>query len=108
MPEIFYDMELEDFLLMQRGFFNKRKDDSLQFAKVGFYIAAIHQNGLAGKTLNSKTFFAEWFGEASKPMSKEDLKERSARIMKMVKHTNKILEEKEKIKKSAKRIKNSN
>lgn len=105
MPEVFYDMDLEDFFLMQKGFFNKRKDDSLQFAKVGFYIAAIHQNGLAGKPLSSKTFYQEWFGEYDKPVSKDQLDrkvERSKEIMNRVKYTNKILEEKEKIRKQIK------
>lgn len=111
MPEVFYDMELDDFFLMQKGFFNKRKDDSLNFAKVGFYIAAIHQNGLAGKSLSSKTFYQDWFGEVAKPVSKEGLKERSKEMMERVKYTMKIIEEKEKIKsskKNAQRIKNSN
>ena len=118
MPEVFYDMELDDFFLMQKGFFNKRKDDSLQFAKVGFYIAAIHQNGLAGKSLSGKTFYQEWFGDvegSSKPKTKEELSERSKKMMERVKYTTKLLDEKEKLKsdkntklKNAKRAKNSN
>ena len=105
MPEVFYDMELDDFFLMQKGFFNKRKDDSLNFAKIGFYIAAIHQNGLAGKSLSSKLFYKEWFGEIgeeSKPKTKEELKDRSKNIMDRVRATDKILQEKEKIKKQIK------
>lgn len=111
MPEVFYDMELDDFFLMQKGFFNKRKDDSLQFAKVGFYIAAIHQNGLAGKPLSSKTFYQEWFGVESKPKTTEDKSERSKKMMERVKYTTQLLDEKEKIHKqikNAKRAKNSN
>lgn len=110
MPEVFYDMELEDFFFMQKGFFAKRKNDDLSFAKVAFYIAAIHQN-IAGKTLSGKTFISEWFGEKPKPLNKEDLTDRSKKMMERVRLTNKIIEEKEKIKKqikNAERIKNSN
>lgn len=108
MPEVFYDMELEDFFLMQKGFFNKRKNDDLSFAKVAFYIAAIHQN-IAGKTLSGKTFISEWFGEKKKVVNKEDSKNRSKEIMERVKLTNKLIEEKEKFKRiNAERIKNSN
>lgn len=110
MPEVFYDMELEDFFLMQKGFFNKRKNDDLSFAKVAFYIAAIHQN-VAGKTLSGKQFISEWFGEKPKPVSKEQLKSKSKDMMERVRLTNKLIEEKEKIKKlikNAERVKNSN
>lgn len=106
MPEVFYDMELDDFFLMQKGFFNKRKADSMDLAKIGFYIAAIHQNGLAGKPLNSKTFYKEWFGEFdSNPKTKEELRERSKKMMERVRLQNKILEEKEKVKKQIKNAK---
>ena len=104
MPEVFYDMELEDFFLMQKGFFNKRKSESMDFAKVAFYIAAIHQN-IAGKTLTGRAFISEWFGEKPKPMNKDELKDRSKEMMERVRFTNKILEEKEKVRKQ---IKNAN
>ena len=104
MPEVFYDMELEDFFLMQKGFFNRRKSDDMSFAKVAFYIAAIHQN-IAGKPLHGKQFIMEWFGEKEKQMSQEDLKKRSEEIMKRVELTNKILAEKEK---NGRAAKNSN
>lgn len=101
MPEVFYDMELEDFFLMQKGFFNKRKSDDMSFAKVAFYIAAIHQN-IAGKPLAGKQFIADWFGEKPKQVSKEELKDRSKNMMERVRLTNKLLEEKEKIRKQIK------
>jgi hypothetical protein len=101
MPEVFYDMELEDFFLMQKGFFNKRKSESMDFAKVAFYIAAIHQN-IAGKPLHGSRFIAEWFGEKERVMTQEQLDERSKAIMARVELTNKIEEERRKIKKQAK------
>lgn len=111
MPEIFYDMDLDDFHLMQKGFFNKRKADDINFGKVAFYIAAIHQNGLAGKPIQMGKFISDWLGEKSQAMNKEDLKERSERIMKRVREMQKIEDEKIKlglIKKRGKRTKNSN
>jgi len=105
MPEVFYDMELEDFFLMQKGFFNKRKVDDLSFAKVAFYIAAIHQN-IAGKPIYGKKFIAEWFGEKEKQMSKEDLAKRSEVIMKKLELMQKIDDEKKKI--NGRRTENSN
>jgi len=101
MPEVFYDMELEDFFLMQKGFFNKRKSESMDFAKVAFYIAAIHQN-IAGKPLHGSRFIAEWFGEKERTLTQEQLDERSKAIMARVELTNKIEEERRKIKKQAK------
>jgi len=101
MPEVFYDMEMEDFFLMQKGFFNKRKNDDMSFAKVAFYIAAIHQN-IAGKPLVGKTFIAEWFGEKTKPIDKEELRNRSREVMRRVMLKNKLLEEKEKVRKQIK------
>ena len=98
MPEVFYDMELEDFFLMQKGFFNKRKNDDMSFAKVAFYIAAIHQN-IAGKPLHGSRFIAEWFGEKEKQMTPEELAERSKKIMAKLDVMQKIEDEKRKLKK---------
>jgi hypothetical protein len=95
MPEVFYDMELEDFFLMQKGFFNRRKNDDMSFAKVAFYIAAIHQN-IAGKPLFGKRFIAEWFGEKEKQMTQEQLNERSKQIMERLEMMQKIDDEKQK------------
>jgi len=103
MPEVFYDMELEDFFLMQKGFFNRRKNDDMSFAKVAFYIAAIHQN-LAGKPLHGKQFVSQWFGEKEKQMTQEELNKQSIEIMKRVEITNKILEEREKKNKQLKNL----
>lgn len=91
-------MDLDDFSLMQKGYFDKRKDDSLNFGRVAFYIAAIHQNGLAGKPIDMKKFISDWAGEKHRQVSKEDLKERSKNIMERVRIKNKILEEKKKVK----------
>ena len=103
MPEVFYDMELEDFFLMQKGFFNRRKNDDMSFAKVAFYIAAIHQN-LAGKPLHGKQFVSQWFGEKEKQMTQEELNKQSIEIMKRVEITNKILEERERKNKQLKNL----
>ncbi len=100
MPEVFYDMELEDFFLMQKGFFNKRKSESMDFAKVAFHIAAIYQ-GLAGKPLYGNRFMAEWFGEKEKQMTQEELDKRSIAIMKQLELREKIEEEKRKLKREA-------
>lgn len=102
MPEIFYDMELEDFFLMQKGFFNKRKADSLQFANVAFCVDAIG-TGLAGKRADYKRFVRAWFGEVEKPQTKEQLAERSKIIMDKLAVMQRIQDEKD-----ARAIKNSN
>lgn len=98
MPEVFYDMELDDFSLMQKGFFNKRKSDQIQFANIAFCVDAIG-TGLAGKKANYSQFIKAWFGEVEKPMSKEQLKEKSDKIMKQLAEMQKIQDEKDKIKK---------
>lgn len=98
MPEVFYDMELEDFFLMQKGFFNRRKNDDMSFAKVAFYIAAIHQN-IAGKPLHGNRFIAEWFGEKEKQMTQEELDKRSLAVMAQLELAEKIRAEKKKLKK---------
>lgn len=104
MPEVFYDMDLEDFFLMQKGFFDRRKNDDMSFAKVAFYIAAIHQN-IAGKALIGKQFIAEWFGEKPNKLSKDELKNRSKEMMERVRLANKLIEEREKIQKQLKNAK---
>ena len=40
-PETWYDMEFDDFQLMVKGFFAKRKRDELNFANIGFIIDAL-------------------------------------------------------------------
>lgn len=101
MPEVFYDMDLDDFFLMQKGFFNKRKDDHLQIAKAAFYPYAIGRN-IAGENANMLTFVNQWFGEKPKPIDKEARKTRSQEMMKRVKYTTQLIEEKEKVKKQMK------
>lgn len=94
-------MELEDFLLMQKGFFNKRKADQIQFANIAFCVDAIG-TGLAGKKANYSQFIKAWFGEVEKPVSKEQLKEKSERIMKQLANMQRLQDEKDKIKKQIK------
>lgn len=100
-------MRIKDFNLTCKGFFNKRKADDIRFGKVAFYIAAIHQN-LSGKPIYMSRFLSEWVGEKPKALTKDEIKDRSSRMMERVRIKNKILEEKEKVKKLAKRTKNSN
>lgn len=95
MPEVWYDMETDDFSLMSKGFFAKRKSDEMNFANVGFIIDAL-ATGLSGKKPDYKKFIKGWFGESEKSMSKEQLKERSDSIRDRLKLMNKVLEEKEK------------
>ena len=97
-------MELDDFSIMIKGYFDKRKRDELNFARVGFIIDGF-ASGLAGQKINSKKWFNDWFGEKGEPIDKVDRKRKSEEIMKKVKLTNKVLEEK---KKNAKRVKNNN
>ena len=97
-------MEFDDFGIMIKGYFDKRKRDELNFARVGFIIDGF-ASGLAGQKINVKKWFADWFGEKAPPLDKEEKKKRSEEMMKRVKLTNKILEEK---KKNAKRVKNNN
>jgi len=96
-------MELDDFSIMIKGYFDKRKRDELNFARIGFIIDGF-ASGLAGQKVNVKKWFADWFGE-KEVVDKVDRKKKSEDIMKKVKLTNKILEEK---KKNAKRVKNNN
>lgn len=88
-------MDMDDFGIMLKGFFDKRKRDELSFARVAFYIAAIHQN-IAGKAIYMSKFLGEWFGEKETKLSKDELKERSKEMMKRVRLKAQILEEKTK------------
>ncbi len=97
-------MELDDYGIMIKGYFDKRKRDELNFARVGFIIDGF-ASGLAGQKINVRKWFNDWFGEKEPVMDKEDKKKKSEEIMKRVKLTNKILAEKES---HAKRIKNNN
>ena len=97
---------MDDFSLMSKGFWAKRKRDEMNFANVAFIIDAF-ATGLSGKRANYKTFIKGWFGDG-KVMTQEELNKRSAEIMKKVELTNKILAEKEKLHKRGRATKNSN
>ena len=97
---------MTDLLIMQKGYFNKRRRDEMNFANVAFIIDAF-ATGLSGKRANYKTFIKGWFGDG-KAMTQEELNKRSAEIMKKVELTNKILAEKEKLHKRGRAVKNSN
>jgi hypothetical protein len=97
-------MKLSDFMIMQKGYFDKRKRDELNFARVGFIIDGF-ASGLAGQKINVKKWFNDWFGEKEPVVDKAEKKNRSEELMKRVRLTNKILAEKENY---AKRVKNSN
>jgi hypothetical protein len=97
-------MKLSDFMIMQKGYFDKRKRDELNFARVGFIIDGF-ASGLAGQKINVKKWFNDWFGEKEPVVDKAEKKNRSEELMKRVRLTNKILAEKETY---AKRVKNSN
>ena len=109
MPDVWFEMELDDFTLMSKGYWARRKRDETNFANVAFTIDAF-ASGLAGKTINYKTWIKGWFGESEKPMTKEELNKRSAEVMKKVEFANKILAEKEKLrkKKNGRAVKNNN
>lgn len=98
-------MRLDDFIIMQRGYFEKRKRDELNFANVGAIIDSIAAGLSGNKSWKYKKFIAGWFGEKQPEMSKEEKKQRSKEMMDRVRLTNKILEEKERV---GKRTKNSN
>lgn len=104
MPEVWYDMETDDFTLMSKGFFARRKSDEMNFANVGFIIDAF-ASGISGKKPDYKKFIKGWFGENDKPVSKEKLNEQRIEIRRRLKLMNKVLEEKEK---NAGTTKNSN
>lgn len=104
MPEVWYDMELSDFMLMQKGFFEKRKADEIRFAKVAFYVNAIGEN-LAGKRANGKKFIMEWLGEKSQGLSQDALNERRKVIKAQLALMQKIHDEK---KKNGRATQNSN
>lgn len=99
-------MEMEDFFLMQKGFFAMRKADDVRFGKVAFYIAAIHQN-IAGKPLFGAKFLAEWLGEKPKEPTKEERDERGRKIKAQLDLMQKIQDEKDKLK-NARTVKNNN
>ncbi len=114
LPDDFYRMDVDDFSLMCKGFFAKRKQDQLQFANVAFCVDAIGW-GLAGKPANYKKFIADWFGEKPKVTTQEDLKKRSDTIMEKLAIMQKIQDEKDKLKpkkevkkKNARAVKNNN
>jgi len=107
MPDVWFRMDMDDFRLMSKGYWSRRKRDEMNFANVAFIIDAF-ATGLAGKRANYKSFIKGWFGEYEKPMTQEDLNKRSAEIMKKVELTNKILAEKEKVHKRGRATKNSN
>ena len=107
MPDVWFKMEKDDFTLMSKGYWARRKRDDMNFANVAFIIDAF-ATGLSGKRANYKSFIKGWFGEYDKPMTQEELNKRSAEIMKKVELTNKILAEKEKLHKRARRTKNNN
>lgn len=96
MPDVWFEMEMDDFALMSKGYWSRRKRDEMNFANVAFIIDAF-ATGLSGKKANYKTFIKGWFGEYDKPMTQEQLNKRSEEIMKRVELTNKILAEKEKM-----------
>ncbi len=96
MPDVWFEMEMDDFHLMSNGYWAKRRRDEMNFANVAFIIDAF-ATGLSGKRANYKTFIKGWFGEYDKPMTQEQLNKRSEEIMKKVELTNKILAEKEKL-----------
>jgi hypothetical protein len=111
-------MELDDFSIMIKGYFDKRKRDELNFANVGAIIDGLAAGLSSNKFWSYPRFIARWFGEVVPELTKEEKAKRSAEMMKRVKLNNKILEEKEKLKpkkdkqkekkKNAKRIKNNN
>lgn len=100
-------MLIDDFALMSKGFWKRRERDELNFANVAFVIDAF-ATGLAGKRANYKSFIKGWFGEAVKPVTQEELRNRSMEIMKKVQLTNKLLAEKEKIHKRGRAAKSHN
>ena len=106
MPNDFFEMEMDDFTLMSKGYWARRKRDEMNFANVAFIIDAF-ATGLSGKRANYKSFIKGWFGDG-KPMTQEELNKRSAEIMKKVELTNKILAEKEKLHKRGRATKNNN
>lgn len=112
LPCDFYKMQLDDFNLMVKGYFEKRKRDELNFANVGSIIDSFVAGVSNNKLWNYKKFIANWFGEKAPEMSLEEKKQRSLQMMQRVKLTNKILEEKEKVipkkKKRGRATKNSN
>lgn len=104
MPEVFYDMELEDFFLMQKGFFDRRKRDELNFANVAAVIDAFAAGLGQDKSWSHQKFISRWFGEKPKQTTQEDLNQRSKRIAEMIAFREKIKAEK----KNARTVKNNN
>ena len=90
---------------MCKGYFEKRKRDELNFANVAAVIDGFAAGLSQQKTWSYKKFISQWFGEKAPEVSVEEKKKKSEELMKRVRLTNKILEEKEK---NAKRIKSSN
>ena len=84
-------------MIMQKGYWERRKRDELNFANVAFIIDAF-ATGISGKRADYKKFIKGWFGEVDKPMTAEEHRKRSEEMMKRVQLTNKILAEKENLK----------
>jgi hypothetical protein len=98
-------MEMDDFNLMVKGFFEKRKAESFDSARIAAVIDGFAAGLAQDKTWSVKKFIKNWFGEKDPEIPKADRKARSAEMMKRVKLTNQILEEK---KKRGRAAKNSN
>lgn len=97
-------MEMDDFFLATKGYFDKRKRDELNFANVAAIIDGFAAGLSGNKGWRYSKFIAGWFGEKSPELSKEERKARSKEMMDRVRLTNKIIEEKEKLTRSKKKF----
>jgi hypothetical protein len=89
-PEVWYDMEMEDFTLMMKGYWKKETYHERIFRNVAWITHA----SFVSKAIPMNRLWP--IGEQDKPLSKAELDKRSEEIMKRVELTNKILEEKAK------------
>jgi hypothetical protein len=96
MPEVWYDMLIEDFVLMSNGYKQKREYEEDRFRRVAWITHA----SFASKAVPMNTLWP--IGERDKPITQDDLRKRSEDIMKKVRLNNKLLEEKEKRGRAAK------
>lgn len=97
MPDVFYDMEIQDFLLMSKGFWKRQEYEESKFKR----LAVITHSSMVGKPLHPDKLWP--IGE-SKKVDKDFLKKRSESVMKQLEMMERIEQE---MKKNG-AVKNSN
>lgn len=98
MPEVWYDMQIDDFFLMVKGFQKRKEYGEGLFKRLAYIVHA----SMVSKPLNPDKL---WPMNGEKRMTQDDLNKRSEIMMKRIELMQKIEDEK---KKHARGIKTNN